>query len=259
MCISPAGDNGSFAIYIPCSGRCDVDAGGPTAKDKSSRGTGSCQGFCVLDHVAKEAMALHRLRPGPFGFAIIGSDEPKVRLRMGGRWTRRSHREAARPDFCGGAPRHSDLCLWYALLWSHAAEDSLPCTGCQYGAAHVDDFCTEPLATGCGALPGAYNCRRALFDGAGIPVEGGFHWYGSTCSLTALCARTLCPFSAAFRGLTIPEEPLGGYIPRAFATILSTRCMLLGRPMGRVSTLQRPPGRSSPSTSVYPVVLLSGH
>ena len=35
-------------------------------------------------------------------------------------------------------------------------------------------------------------------------------------------------FSVAFRGLTIPAEPVGGYIPRALATILSARCMFLG-------------------------------
>ena len=53
VCISPASDNGSFATFFlfgQMRGRLHPDAGGSTAKDKSSHGTGSRKDFCVLDH-----------------------------------------------------------------------------------------------------------------------------------------------------------------------------------------------------------------
>ena len=90
-------------------------------------------------------------------------------------------------------------------------------------------------------------------------------------SHTALCASTLCPFQGAicgahntrraFTGL-YPVKPDGGHISRAFATILSNRCVLFAR-WGVAAALpclaERPAGRSSSSTSVYPVVSCVGH
>ena len=109
-----------------------------------------------------------------------------------------------------------------------------------------------------GRLPvlfrGLRTAEEPFTDGAGIPI-GASYWYGGSFSHTALRARTLCPFQGAIAGAIKPEEPLGGYmplsvmpdmghIPRAFATILSIRCVLFAR--GGVAAAL--PGRS-PSTT----------
>ena len=118
-----------------------------------------------------------------------------------------------------GPSRHPDLCVWYVRIWPHAAEDK---------------------------------SRTAFLAPDASMVVATHHTVGGRLVL--------------FRGLRIPEEPLGGYIPlsltgghipRAFATILSNRCVLFARwlpcPVWP-NTLQRPTARSSSSTSVYPGV-----
>ena len=86
-----------------------------------------------------------------------------------------------------------------------------------------------------------------------VPVGTVFIFsYGASCSHPV-------PFPGCHSGggLVIPEEPLGGL---SHISTMSTQCVLLARwgssccPAGP-NALQRPRGMSSPSASVYPVVL----
>ena len=52
------------------------DAGGPTAKEKSSDGTAVRQDFCALDH-SEGGRGIASMRPGPSGFANMGRHQPK--------------------------------------------------------------------------------------------------------------------------------------------------------------------------------------
>ena len=96
-----------------------------------------------------------------------------------------------RPNFLDGPSRHPDLCVRYVRIWPHAAEGK---------------------------------SRTAFLAPDASMVVATHHTVGGRLVL--------------FRGLRIPEEPLGGYIPlsltgghipRAFATILSNRCVLFAR------------------------------
>ena len=80
---SPAGDNGSFAIYTffgqmrgplrPPSLFTMLVA--PQPATRVAMGPEAVRVFVCLI-MAKEAVALHRLRPGPSGFAILGIADP---------------------------------------------------------------------------------------------------------------------------------------------------------------------------------------
>ena len=167
---------------------------------------------------------------------VCGQDHPdspssgvtnlKATLRTGGRWTRRSHREVVRPDFLDGPPRHPDLCLWYVRIWPHAAEDKSRTAFLAPDASMVLSILMIMHHTVGGRLLVLFGGLRIpeepLPDGAGIPIEGATYWYGARSLLTALSARTLCPFQGAipgayntrraFTGL-YPVMPDGGHIP----------------------------------------------
>ena len=122
---------------------------------------------CLI--MAKEAVAL-----------LCGQHQPdspswrmtnlKARLRTGGRCTRRSHRELAKPDFWDGPPSHPDLCLWYVLLWPFAAEDKSTTAILAQGAKMVLTILMTLHRTVGGRLwcfGEAYNTRKALSAGWG--------------------------------------------------------------------------------------------
>ena len=159
----------------------------------------------------------------------------------GGDGARHSHQEVARPDFLDDPPRHPDLCLWYVRLWPHAAEDKSSTAFLAPDASMVLSILMAAHHTVRGRL-------LVLFPGLRIPKSlHPMGWYPHRRSyllgrgsfdLSALCDRTLWPFQGAipgafntrraFRGL-YPVKPDGCHIPRAFATILSTWCVLFAR------------------------------
>ena len=87
------------------------------------------------------------------------------------------------------------------------------------------------------------------------------------CDIASFCGQNQ-PFQGRHsRGLIIPEEPLGGYIPLSMTGAISQEllptfcrpgaCSLLDGKWLLPCLAKRPPtipGRPSPSTSVYPVV-----
>ena len=159
----------------------------------------------------------------------------KARLRTEGRWARRSSRDVTRPDFHDGPAWHPDLCLCYMLLRPLAAENQSKTvflhTGRHCGSVHTDDSGAELL---CGRL----RCFRGLriseepFPmGLVFPLKKLFAGTEAHFLFGRFPPASLCPFPGAIfsEGLTRPEEPIRGYLPRAFATIVLTRRVLCAR------------------------------
>ena len=130
-------------------------------------------------------------------------------------------------------------------------------------------FAPNRCTASCGASSG-FICPKSLFyDGTSVPIEGALYWYGDSLSPWAFAPppRTCALSRCRFWGRALPEEQLGGYIPysltrgyipKAFPTTCRPNTCPLPR-CGVAATLQRLPGRYSPSTSVHPAVSLSGH
>ena len=168
-------------------------------------GTGSCQGYCALDH----------------GEGGCGWDHPDS------------------PHWVALGP----LCHHFGIVFASFCfrgqrQDSLPSPGCQHGGVHTDDFCPEALCARLRCFRGLRIPEKPFSDGACIPIEGAFYCYGDAFSPWASHPRPVLYryFSGVLpypkrRQVVYAIQPDGGYIPKAFATILLT-CHVLFTPMG---------------------------
>ena len=191
--------------------------------------------------MAKDAVALRRLRLGPSRFAIM--------VALGSLW------------------RHFGITL-ESFLHCFASEDKSKTAFLALdGAVHADDFCPEPLYGQLRCVQWLHMPEEPFSDGTSVPIEGALYWYGDSLSPWAFAPPPV-PFPGClFWGRALPEEQLGGYIPysltrgyipKAFPTTCRPNTCPLPR-CGVAATLQQLPGRYSPSTSVHPAVSLSGH
>ena len=191
----------------------------------------------------------------------MGVTNPTVRLRTGGDWIRRSNRERARPNFWDGSPRHLDLCLGTLLFGCMPPRTRMRHRFLAPGATMVLSILMSfapnrwrPVAV----LPGGLIYPKSVFQSGclsplmQLSIGTGFHFI----------LRRFVPASRALSrclpGDDNTRRAVKGQNPNSlchhFVDPVRAPC-----PMGRVSTLQRPSERPSPSTSMYPAVLLSGH
>ena len=128
VCVLPAGDNGSFAIYTFFGRLCGRLHPLPLFTMLATPQPGTMEPEAVRASVclimAKEAVALHRLRPDHPNSPFCGFFTTRRGWRTGGRWTGSIYREVARPDFLKGSLRHPDLCLVcvYLATWCQQQE-----------------------------------------------------------------------------------------------------------------------------------------